>query len=279
MSKGKIITFSIIGFFVLTSVVLFGFVFRLRKQTVIVVGTDVEYSSTDIISTAGLKNGKSIFMLDKEQATANLENKYADLKVVQIKTINVTQIEIFVRKRYPAYYTKYQGNYYVLDQDLKVLKVVEENDEEQIAIIENLVHITTKLDSLNAETKQSNFVGSSNQQNMTYNLFGAVYSTQMPDKETGSEAYTKFCELIDRVSFDKGYTSDGNSYDRLIIKTKQGMIFDIGQATNNLQHKINICFETMNSEQIADKTQGVVTISYKTLSEERITYSSNAEEE
>lgn len=272
MSKGKIITFSIIGFIILLSTVLFGFVFRLRKQIVIVVGTDVEYSSNDIIATAGLKNGKSIFLLDKELAISNIENKYADLKVIQIKTISATQIEIFVRKRYEAYYTKYLGNYYVLDQDLKVLKVIPENEDSEIAQAENLVHITTKLDNLNDVTKQSNFVGSSNQQNMTYNLFSAIYSTQMPDKETGAEAYLKFCELVDAVSFDVGYTSDGKLYDRLIVKTKQGLIFDVGQATNNLERKINICFATMNSEQIADKTQGVIKIFYKTLTEERITY-------
>ena len=276
MSKGKIILLSIIGLIIVLTTVLFSAVFRLKKQTV-VASADVTYSSEEIVKAAELKRGQSIFLIDKESAINKIEAKFADLKVIQIKTTSLTEIEIKVRKRYPTYYIKNLGSYYVLDQDLKVLNVVADSEAEQIANIENLVKISTKPQNLNVETKVADFLGTENEQNMSYNLFSAVYSTKIPTAITGAEAYTEFCNLIKEISFAKGYTANGQAYDRLIIKTKQGMSFDIGKATNDLTHKINLCFTAMESEDIADKTIGTITISYDETGKEIKTYSDGIE--
>ena len=276
MSKGKIITLSIIGFIIVLTTILFSAVFRLKKQTV-VASADVTYSSEEIVKAAELKRGQSIFLIDKESAINKIEAKFADLKVIQIKTTSLTEIEIKVRKRYPTYYIKNLGSYYVLDQDLKVLNVVADSEAEQIANIENLVKISTKPQNLNVETKVADFLGTENEQNMSYNLFSAVYSTKIPTAITGAEAYTEFCNLIKEISFAKGYTANGQAYDRLIIKTKQGMSFDIGKATSDLTRKINLCFTAMESEEILDKTIGTITISYDETGKEIKTYSDGIE--
>jgi len=272
MSKGKIITLSIIGSIIVLNIILFGAVFCLRKQTV-VSSSDVSYSSEEIVKAAELRKGQSIFLIDKESAINKIEAKFADIKVIQIKTTSVTEIEIKVRKRYETYYKKELGSYYVLDQDLKVLRIVPDSETEQIANIENLVKISTKPQNLNVETKVADFVGTENEQNMSYNLFSAVYSAKIPTTITGAEAYTEFCNLIEEISFAKGYTASGQVYDRLIIKTKQGISFDIGKATNDLTRKINLCFTAMNSEEITDNTIGTITISYDETGKEIKTYS------
>ena len=112
---------------------------------------------------------------------------------------------------------------------------------------------------------------------MCYNLFAAVYTTQMPEKETGSAAHLKFATLIEEISFETGYTASGESYNRLIVKTKQGMHFDIGKATNEMERKINLCFTAMGSEQIIDKTIGTITIAYDEQGREIKTYSDGIE--
>ena len=272
MSKGKIILLSIIGFIIVLITVLFSAVFRLKKQT-IVASADVTYSSEEIVKAAELKRGQSIFLIDKEKATNKIEAKFADIKVIQIKTTSLTEIEIKVRKRYPTYYIKNLGSYYVMDQDLKVLNIVADSEAEQIANIENLVKITTKPQNLNVETKVADFLGSENEQNMSYNLFSAVYSTKIPTTITGAQSYTEFCNLIEEISYDKGYTANGQVYDRLIVKTKQGISFDIGKATNDLTRKINLCFTAIESEEILDKTIGTITISYDETGKEIKTYS------
>lgn len=276
MSKGKIVVLSIIGLIIVLITVLFSAVFRLKKQTV-EASADVTYFSEEIVKASELKRGQSIFLIDKESAINKIEAKFADLKVIQIKTTSLTEIEIKVRKRYAAYYIKNLGSYYVLDQDLKVLNIVADSETEQIANIENLVKIATKPQNLNVETKVADFLGSESEQNMSYNLFSAVYSTKIPTTITGAEAYTEFCNLIQEISFDVGYTANGQTYDRLIVKTKQGMSFDIGKATNDLTRKINLCFTAMGSEEIADKTIGTITISYDETGKEIKTYSDGIE--
>jgi len=276
MSKGKIITLSIIGFIIVLTTILFSAVFRLRKQ-IVVASADVTYSSEEIVKSAELKRGQSIFLIDKKTAISKIEAKFADLKVIQIKTTSLTEIEIKVRKRYPAFYIKNLGSYYVLDQDLKVLNIVADSEAEHIVNIEKLVKISTKPQNLNVETKVADFLGSESEQNMSYNLFSAVYSTKIPTTITGNEAYTEFCNLIEEISFDIGYTANGQTYDRLIVKTKQGMSFDIGKATSDLTRKINLCFTAMESEEIADKTIGTITISYDETGKEIKTYSDGIE--
>jgi len=269
MSKGKIITFSIIGIIVVLIGVLFGGVFCLREQKVVVVGENIVYSADEIVETAGLKQGRSIFLLDKDTAINNIEKKYADLKVIQIKTTSVTEIEIRVRKRYETYYVKNLGQYYVLDEDLKVLNIVLDEDIEKIAEIENLVKIPA-LTNLNEKTTITSFVGNEIEKNICYNLYTAVYTTQMKD-EVGADAHNEFANLITGISFDKGYTASGEAYNRVIVKTSSGMTFDIGKADSDLQRKINICFATLNSDDVTDKT-GTLSIRYNELGEEIINY-------
>ena len=134
MKKGKIITISIISFFVLLNVILFGFVFRLRKQTVRFVG-DVSVSEQAIIDVAGLKTGGSIFMLDKQTATQKIEKDFPYLKVIEISTKSVTKIEFVIRSRYEMFYIESNGWNYILDEDLKVLDKRESLTEAQLDLI------------------------------------------------------------------------------------------------------------------------------------------------
>ena len=105
MSKGKIIAISIIGFIVVLSTVLFGFVFCVRKQSVSFV-TELSVTEQQILESANIKNGRPILLLDKEQAIQNIETKFPNIKVIQIKTTSLFAVEIVVRERFSLYYTE-----------------------------------------------------------------------------------------------------------------------------------------------------------------------------
>ena len=125
MKKGAVITLSIVALILVLTGVLFGAVFCLRTQKVVVLGeTPVTISKEDIVSAAGFKKGESIFLLDKEKAISNIEAKHAEIKVVQIKTTSVTEIEIRIRARHKMFYTTFGENYFILDEDLKVLDII-----------------------------------------------------------------------------------------------------------------------------------------------------------
>ena len=266
MTKKKIILISIISFIIILNVALFGFVFRLRNQKVAVVGEDLIYSKEQIIETAGFENGKSIFFLDKEKATQNLESKYPYLKVIQIKTTDLLSVEIKVRARYATYYVTTNSLYFILDEDLKVLEVTEDELE-----VSSLIKIEANLEGLSVYTSQCDFLGSNTQKNICYNLYTAVYTTQL--STTGEQSHIDMCNLIKNITFSKSYTQSGDCYTRLIITTTDGFTFDIGRADDNLQRKINICFTALKSDKIVDKTNGTIRFLYNlNLNDERIEY-------
>ena len=98
MSKGKVVVISIFSFLIVLSIILFSFVFCVRKQTVCFVAEST-ITEQEILTAADIKSGKPIFMINKEDAVTNIESKYANIKVIQIKTTSITSIEIIVRNR------------------------------------------------------------------------------------------------------------------------------------------------------------------------------------
>ena len=225
MSKGKIITFSIISFIVLLNIILFGFVFRLRKQEVLL--NDVTINSESIIKSAGLKNGKSIFLVDKDSAISNVEKAYPNIKVVQIKTIGVTKLQFIVRTRYPLYYSSVNDKFYILDEELKVLEI--ETTEPN-----NLIKIETELDLNNAEV--GNFVGTDKEKEISYKFFKAMYEAVI--KTSGLQARQDISAKVNSMKLENN---------RLIIETLEGVKLDIENPSKDLTRKINIGFTKINS--------------------------------
>jgi len=256
MSKRKIILLSIIGLIIVLNIYMFGFVFRLKNQSVKVVGENVLYSAEEIVSASELKNGKSIFLLDKQQAIDNIERKYADLKVIQIKTTNINSIEIYVRARYETYLVKNNGMFYILDEDLKVL---EKTSNEDYVNTLNLVEIKTGLENFTESTQKCDFIGNSVQKDIFYNLYVSIHSntTISKDLPTGTESHNTMREIINSVSVNSVGAKDGSKDSILTIETTDGIKFIIHNANSNLVKKFDACFQLMNdSSKIQDKTKG-----------------------
>jgi len=248
MSRKAVISFSIIAFIIVLVGVLFGTVFCVRSQSVAIIGdSPVNVSKEDILSTAGFKNGQSIFLLDKDKAINNIEAKYPYVKVVHIKTTSVTAIEIQVRARHEMCYAKFNNNYYFLDEELKVLKIIEESPEEQES--NEPTHLT-KIDdgvlNLNSSTMVCDFIGNDFQKETMIQLHSAMITTvtkTVPGGEGEDEVYftrADVCEMIRHVKFEQHET-----YDKIIVATKHGVKLDIENPTTDLQNKINICFSTI----------------------------------
>ena len=171
MSKKSIITLSIIGFIIALIGILFGAVFRLLSQKVTVPKLQiVEVSKKDIISAAGLKNGQSIFMIDKQKAIDNVEKKFPNIKVIEINTTSLTEINIRVRTRYEMFYAEFENKYFIMDEDLKVLNILEKNLESGTSNEpKHLINIESDL-NIDEKTKICDFVGSKQQKKILYQL-------------------------------------------------------------------------------------------------------------
>ncbi|MBQ9795850.1 MAG: FtsQ-type POTRA domain-containing protein [Clostridia bacterium] len=259
MKKGGIISLSIITILVVLTGILFGAVFCLRNQTVKAVGeTAIEISKDELINTAGIKKGKSIFMIDKEKAIKNIENKYPYIKVIQIKTTNLTSIEICVRARHDMFYTLENENYYIFDEDLKILNIIGHDEAKPT----NLIKIETGSLKISSTAKLCDFVGTKEQKSSIYNLFVAM-NTVVTKQDGESELYLTREDIksvltnVEFKSFD--------TFNKLIISTGYGVVLDIENPENNLQNKINICFSTIKQfiqEENNKEKSGTIKIYY-----------------
>jgi len=230
--------------------VLFGAVFCLRTQTVKFMGdSPILPSKEQIIKTANLKNGSSIFMLDKETATNNIEKTYPYVKVIQIKTTKLTSVEFIIRARHQMYYAEFNDNFYIFDEDLKVLTI--NMPEESIPAVEptNLTKIEKDILNMTINTKAGDFVGNAYQSKVAHDLYNAMINTVTKVENEGSaeEKRVYFTrddvkDMIRLVEFE-----DYKTFSKIIITTKHGVKLDIEKPTSELTKKINICFSTIES--------------------------------
>ena len=242
MSKGKVVVISIFSFLIVLSIILFSFVFCVRKQTVCFVAEST-ITEQEILTAADIKSGKPIFMINKEDAVTNIESKYANIKVIQIKTTSITSIEIIVRNRYELFYDSNQNNYYILDEELKILRIASEEPT-------NLIKIDTDL-NVKDKTNVADFLGTENQQHISSNLFVAMYSAVLSSED--NQARVDMCNLIKSVNIKE---------DKLTITTRENVNIEIAKPYTELINKINICFSAIEELTPEQKEKATIKIIY-----------------
>ena len=239
MTKRGFVSLIILMFIITLIAILFSVVFCLRTQNVTVVeNATINISREDIVSSGGLKTGESIFMINKKKAIDKIEKDHPQIKVVQIKTTSITSIDIIVRLRIKMFYTEFNGKYYVLDEDLKVLEIFEKNTEEPSNEPLDLIYLNSEEFEM-SKVEISDLIGTKNQQNIISSLYTSMINV-VTDAEGNYLDRDGVKSVIENIEF-KGY----ETFDKIIIKTSYGVVLDIENPTNNLQHKINVCFSTI----------------------------------
>jgi len=239
MTKRSVVSLLICGGVIALLAILFGVVFCLRNQNVKVVGdSPINVSREEIISSAGINNGQSIFMIDKNKAISNIEAKYSHIKVIQIKTTNLMSIEIRVRARHEMFYAQANEKYYILDEELKVLDILETTSSEP----SQLIKIETGDLNIDSASMMCDFLGNKLQQKITYNLFVAM-NTVVTKQDEGNDVYLTRDDI--RATLLNINFEDYESYNKIVITTKYGVKLDIEKPQDDMQNKINICFSTI----------------------------------
>lgn len=256
MTKKSIIISSILLSIVALMAILFGAVFRLRNVSVEVQpGANITVTNDKIVESANLKKGKSIFMLDKQSAINNIEQTYAEIKVVQIKTTNLMSVKIVVRERKEMFYAEHNSAYYCLDEDLKVLRLTEVEPT-------NLIKITTDI-GITSNTTKCDFM-SQDYAKITYNMFVGMYTNVKVEGRYAER--DDMCNLVESIEIKTAHalTEDGNGgfeYTNLILKTRAGVVMQIANPNTDLGRKINICFAAYFNPKV-DNTKGRIVIKY-----------------
>ncbi len=280
MTKKQIIlisTLSVLTAIVLVLTILFAAVFCLRHVEVAFISEQdkqemlslyEDFNDQTIIDLANLNVGKSIFTQNTQQAQDNIEsyknNPYIKVTRITAKNINTFQIRLAVRHEMFSY--NYLSKYYVLDDQLKVLRVETEKPEGLIEINPTQTNEVSKIETvtniLNVtnETDVCNFLARGYYQSIFTNLYSSMYSTVViEDGETANYVdYKNINSVIKDVSFTMGY-----SYEKLILNVtlpQANFTIEIGKPNSNLQHKINSCFSLANN--LIKEGKSIQTIRY-----------------
>ncbi len=275
MNKRRIIlisVFSLLLAIVITLVVLFNAVFVLREQTITYLSevdkAEIqrqypELTDSEILKHTNFQLKKSIFSQDKENAKNSIEQEYAFIKVVNISAVSINKIDIQLKARYKMFYYNIQDKYYILDEDLKVLRKGDnlEADEQNLIKIEPVKNqvtnektekLTDNLLNVTEHTKQNEFIGV-HYQAIFANLYNSIYKNVTIQKQVDEDLEQAYLEredikdLLSEVSFKVGY-----AYERLILNVhytkgeqKYDYTIDIGKPDDRLEYKIRYCFSAI----------------------------------
>ncbi len=273
MTKKGIIWISVVLALLVLTGVLFGAVFCLRKQEVKNVGDGKLTVSNDaIIQTAGFKKGSSIFLLDKEKAINNIESVHPEIKVIQIKTVSLIRIEIVVRMRHEMFYTKIDQQYYVLDEELKVIDIRDDDDLLERPV-SHLIQITNGLENISiTSTKEGDFVGTEEQQQATKNLYVGMVTAV---RKTVGEQLISYDREDVRNTIKEVKFETFNTFNKIVVTTSYGVKLDIENPQENMTHKVNVCFSSI-SQFIKDESNkeksGTIKIYYDLEEKEHYVY-------
>lgn len=112
---------SFVSFFALIVVVSFiAFGFSLRDVSVS--GSNV-YSNEDIKKTAESISGKNVLLLNTDKLKEAILAEYPALKEVSVKKKLPSGISVSVTDEHPFYHISFDGEYYLLSNDLRVMEI------------------------------------------------------------------------------------------------------------------------------------------------------------
>ena len=100
--------------------------------------TNFVVSDEEIIESADINMGGSVFFKTKSKYIERLEKKYPYIKVVNIETVFPSKFVIHIAERQEIYAIKHNGLYHICDNELKILRITDVFDSTQ----ENAILIT-----------------------------------------------------------------------------------------------------------------------------------------
>lgn len=144
-------------------------VFKVKTIDVVVLNSNTETNfvkSEEVINSSELKIGQNIFFVGKNKATQKIEKALPYVKVENIVSKFPNKLVINISERVEEFYVTYETDankfYLILDNELKILKVVEQKEDVDSDLCEfkfkpSSCEVATKLDNFEVLSLINNF--------------------------------------------------------------------------------------------------------------------------
>lgn len=249
--RAVIITSSVLLGIAIIFTILFGVVFRVRK---------IEFSYSEaffysnqiegIKSASGLKRGGSIFVVDRDEITQNIEKSYPYARVDGVHLTSLTGVEVSLSNRMPLYYQVDNEKYYILDEDCKVLEITTDISRAEEYILLNQVF------SLGEMVQVGEFLSEARASVCT-SLYNAMYSQAVLNID-GQDKYLDREDMLQIVKIIKfGQVAELNGkVDKISIRTSYGCSIEMVEPSVNLDLKVNMAFSALKTLIADDAVKG-----------------------
>ena len=261
--RAVIITSSVLVGILMAITILLGAVFRVREISA-VYGNDFCYKAQveDLLADSKLKKNTSIFDINRDKITQNIETNYPYARVDGVNLDSFTSVKIKLSNRAPLYYFAENEVCYILDEDCKVLEsfTIQEYNNKNYQFIE-----LNGVFSASQNIKAGQFLNNQ-YSSVCSNLYRALYSHAMVEVDNGlGEFEAKYleredmCQILTSINFKQEYELNGK-VDKLVMATSYGVKMSIIEPQKDLDNKINKAFSALRVLQATDRTEGTTLI-------------------
>lgn len=229
MKYKRILIFVTVLFFV--TVLIFSSAMLFSINEIVVKGDVLSSSNENVVQSAETVltsyKGKNFAFVNGKTISKEVEKASPYVKVVSVKKIFPNKLEVQVKERKEALSLAYNSNFYVLDEDLAVLKIDAQNKNN----IDGLKNVELNLNL--ADYGQAELaVGS------VLNIYDQTAFNYL---KQSISTITQNRQNLESVTLE--VKRDGIVYNRLTLKMREGVTFKIQKANEETILKLNKAFE------------------------------------
>lgn len=238
-----IIIFAIIAI----TLILCATVFLLRNVEVgySAVGEDAVVSKEEIIAASGLKPNKNVLFINEKQIVSNVQQKYPQVKVINVERVFPNKVIIYVTVRVPVLAVSVGDEFALIDREMFVTDIVSSDEliQKQNAYGYEFIRVNFSLPSEKAVQGKQIAADVSKELCVVQNVIAGYENLGLLNQNLRS-----FVESVEVVEND-GVENDGSVYSDgeyiALIKTSTGV--EIRLPSVNLGKLISLSYDWYNN--------------------------------
>jgi len=229
--------------------------YDLKNNKVNLVSNSV-YNSPDkvekILSSTNFAYGQSLFLLDKNSYSEDIERKNPYIEMIKILSVFPNKIVLNVRERTPRYYIKGQNKLFLLDVNFKLLEITKSYEK-----LSSMIEI-----SANKNSYEENFFNFFELSDKTYEVGQSfcennIAVTELKNTLNSLDNLLKELNLTQNNFFSKISLAE-NSTGTLsfVFKTKSapyGVVLVLEDALKNSTKKVKKLFNAFKTLEVYEK--------------------------
>lgn len=216
----------IVGLFVLLSFTAFSL--RTVEVDFRTSAQNLTATQEEIIETSGIKKGGTVFFRNKDKYEGNIEKAYPYIKVINIETVFPNKMIVHVAERQEVYALEGENEFYVCDEEFKVLNVVQALDDEDAILLKT----SKKISAYQAGQYITEIENPK--------IYQALYEN---NRSLGAQK-----EFISSIEMEKEYDEGvKEEVDVLRLSLSSGQTVTIANYKKDLSKKAHLMFEVYSS--------------------------------